>query len=48
MKMTVKQRKMMCMLPLLVIPFLTLAFWALGQRDEARRDYARVKELLGQ
>ncbi len=28
--MTVKQRKMMCMLPLLVIPFLTLAFWALG------------------
>lgn len=27
---TVKQRKMMLMLPVLVIPFLTMGFWALG------------------
>jgi len=26
----VKQRKMMLVLPLLVIPFLTMGFWALG------------------
>ena len=26
----VKQRKMLLVLPLLVIPFLTMAFWALG------------------
>lgn len=30
MKTNVKQRKMMLVLPLLVIPFLTMAFWALG------------------
>src|SRR5688500_475050 len=30
MKTNVRKRKMMLVLPLLVIPFLTMAFWALG------------------
>ncbi len=40
----VKQRKMMLVLPLLVIPFLTMAFWALGG-GKGKKEIAETKGL---
>jgi conjugative transposon TraM protein len=41
----VKQRKMMLVLPLLVIPFLTMAFWALGGGKGQKETNVTVKGL---
>jgi len=44
MKTNVKKRKMMLVLPLLVIPFLTMAFWALGG-GKGKKEIAVTKGL---
>ncbi|MVN91517.1 conjugative transposon protein TraM [Mucilaginibacter aquatilis] len=40
-----KQRKFLLVLPLLVIPFLTMAFWALGGGKTARQEIVYTKGL---
>jgi conjugative transposon TraM protein len=40
-----RKRKMMMVLPLLVIPFLTMAFWALGGGDVVRGETAQTPGL---
>ena len=43
----VKQRKMMLVFPLLVIPFLTMGFWALGGgKKKADKDSAKMEEWM--
>ncbi len=41
----VKQRKMILVLPLLVIPFLTMAFWALGGGSGSKKSFESAKGL---
>lgn len=41
----VKQRKLLLVLPLLAIPFLTMAFWALGGGKEKKEENTEVKGL---
>jgi len=41
----VKQRKMLLVLPLLVIPFLTMAFWALGGGSKKKESNVTAKGL---
>jgi hypothetical protein len=38
-----RKRKMMLVLPLLIIPFLTMAFWALGG-GQAKNEIAGTKQ----
>jgi len=40
-----RKRKMMMVLPLLVVPFLTMAFWALGGGDVARGETIQTQGL---
>ncbi|HRG25266.1 MAG TPA: conjugative transposon protein TraM [Chitinophagaceae bacterium] len=41
----VKQRKLLLVLPLLAVPFLTMAFWALGGGKEKKEETTEVKGL---